>query len=206
MGCLDYTWDLPLNFTSGWKSRCLDLTWGESADPTDAGSLEKTPFANQASNPATSLIKEPGCMSWHYCFCWALRDTQGRNASFDLIPANISPVRLRSCLGKRREVPTHAGQHKQTLPQSQPSHQFKAWPRNYLTSAHSPFSQRWWGSCTAQLLTGFRAVNCWVLQRACLSSRPLQSPSWPPVQPSWAISLSHPWTGSVFCDQALLSL
>lgn len=98
-------------------------------------------------------------MSWHYCFCWALRDTQGRKANLDLIPANTSPVRLCSCLGKRREVPPHAGQHKQTLLQSQPGHQFNVWPRNYLTSAHLPSLRDNGEAALPHLLTGFRAVE-----------------------------------------------
>lgn len=118
MGCLDHTWDLPFALLAG-KAAAWTPTWGESADPTDAGSLEKTPLANQASHPATSLIKEPGCMWQHYCFCWALRDTQRRKANFDLILANTSPVRLCSCLGKRREVHPHTGQHNR--PCSSPS-------------------------------------------------------------------------------------
>lgn len=28
------------------------------------------------TNAATSLTNEPGCMSWNYFFCWALRDSQ----------------------------------------------------------------------------------------------------------------------------------
>lgn len=116
MGCLD----LPVNFKflAGKVGACT-LTWGESADPADAGSLEKTPFANQASNPATPSFLLLG--SQGFLLLGSQRYSR-ETSKFWLDPCKHLSS-LCSCLGKRREQSLMLGSTSRLL-QSQPGHQF----------------------------------------------------------------------------------